>query len=97
MDMVRPIHFVPLDFVVFDPYSNHRKYCAPIQRHFYLEYLCIRDEHGCMEVDERSVVWLKPIQQMHSTFLCKTIENFPFNFRYCSLISTPEWNFTASN
>lgn len=71
MGMVRPIHFVPLDCVVFDPYSSHHKYCAPIQRRSYWGCLCIRDEHACMGVDERSVVWLRLIQQMHNIFKVK--------------------------
>lgn len=68
MDTVHPIHFVPLDCVEFDPYSSHRKCCAPIQTHFYLEYLCTRDWHECMGVDEHLAVWRTLIQRTHNIF-----------------------------
>lgn len=68
MDTVHLIHFDPLDFVVFVPYLNHRKYCELIQKHFCLEYLYIQDEHEYMVVGGHLVVLLMPIQQMHNTF-----------------------------
>lgn len=41
MDTVRRAHFAALDFVEFGLYSDRRKCCAPTQKHFYWEYLCI--------------------------------------------------------
>lgn len=66
MDMVRLVHFVSLDYVVFGLCLNHHKYCAPTQKHSCSEYLCILDWHECMAVDVHSAVLLMLIQQMHS-------------------------------
>lgn len=68
MDTVRLAHSVPLDFVVFDLYSSHRKCCAQKQRHFCWGCLCTRDERACMVVDAHSAVSLMPTQQMHNIF-----------------------------